>query len=473
MRRVTPEGLLVVAVVLAAGAGAAIAASPLVGVGVAAAVPGLALVVSSAKARLVTVTLGALLVFQSEAAGAKYVYLAAATLCFALAAARLARTDDELLSAFRPLLPAGLVVWLLVGASALVARSTGTSLANWAADVLPYVLLVVLPVVGIDAAADVTPRVAGAIICFVGVLAAVGFAVDWLSRRGVSSLGVDRVVLATTAVPALAFAYALVNASLAPRMLRWPVLAVTIAALMLVTGTRTNLVLVFVCAGLVGAAAKARFTVGRLLLVAGATVAGCAATLPLLGGLVLSDPGFLTGRLAAAVTASRNGLADQSFAIRAASYASARAQFAEHPWFGSGPGHMYPGGTFTLDTPWMVPAKFGLVGTLVLLGFLSAVVASVRRLRRLVGYRHAMTAARGWAFVMAGLTPFGPWLEDKGTALALMLALAFVTADARSATGGRVGSADRNHGPSGVVLRPGDRRVGPGLVRRGLAVRAA
>src|SRR4051794_31419071 len=62
------------------------------------------IVASSARARLIAVVVGALLVFQSEAGAGKIAYLGLASLCFALSATKLMTSSDRVLSCFRPML---------------------------------------------------------------------------------------------------------------------------------------------------------------------------------------------------------------------------------------------------------------------------------------------------------------------------------------------------------------------------------
>jgi hypothetical protein len=102
----------------------------------------------------------------------------------------------------------------------------------------------------------------------------------------------------------------------------------------------------------------------------------------------------------------------------------AEDRFYRHPWLGGGAGYAYEEGLYTLDTPWMVPAKLGVVGTGILLLNLAAIVSCIRNLRRLTGYATVHTWLRGWALVLVGATPFGPWVEDKGFGLSLALGLA-------------------------------------------------
>ena len=110
-------------------------------------------------------------------------------------------------------------------------------------EMRPRTFVVCLPAVALDAARDFTSKQLEAFIVILRVAAAAGFAIDWMSRRHVSSLGFGRLILATTALVALAFAYCLVRAAAGPRLLRWMTLCTVIIAMMMVSGSWTNLVL--------------------------------------------------------------------------------------------------------------------------------------------------------------------------------------------------------------------------------------
>jgi hypothetical protein len=328
---------------------------------------------------------------------------------------------------------------MLICASGIVAHEHGIATGDWMRDVLPYLLLAVLPVVGLDAAADSSPRAMELVVAALGLVAAAGMAVDWLHRRQVSSLGVDRVVLSTTALVALGLSLAITRGGLGPGRLRWLALAVAIVTLMLVTGSRTNLVVLFAVVGLIGARHKMRIS----LLRAGTTVVvgllAVAVALPLVASRVVSDPQFLSSRIdAALLVLSGQASADQSFEIRHNAYLMATGQYQLHPWFGTGPGFTYPDGGFTLDTPLLTLAKWGIVGTLVIAGYLLTLTTCFVRVRRIGGYSVIGTAARGWWFALVALIPFGSWLEDKGFALAVTVIVAAVASSARASMTARV-----------------------------------
>lgn len=433
---------------LLAGAGVSVVAAvalvikaPVLGLALVLAPLLLSRIVASAPSRLFVVVAGGLLVFQSsDSVGpAKFAYLAAAAVCVAVSGYRLATGSSSAVVSFRPMLAGSAVLVGYLVLNAVVARLHGVAATDWARDAAPYFLLATLPIVGLDAGTDISSRVLERTIGVLGVVAAAGFAVDWLNRRGVSSLGVGRLVLATTTLAALGFSFAMVRAAGGPQRIRWAAAAVAVLALMLVTGTRTNLVLLAAVIGVVGSRAKSRVSLLRGLTVVAALALAAAAAIPALASRLSDDPQFISRRLEDLRVALSGG-SDQSLAARTFDYRLARAQFDGHAWFGFGAGHLYdqPKGppTVSLDTPWAVLAKFGIVGTALLLWYLLGTVRSMVRARRITGPLSLYVVGRGWLFVLVALAVVIPWTEDKGSALALTLLVAAVAARLREFVAG-------------------------------------
>ena len=440
--------------------GAASGLNPVAGLLVAGTPIVLIAAVLSAPSRLVIVLGGGLLVFQSQTLGPlKYGYLAVALLCVGVSGLRLARSPDPVVATFRPLLGASAGLVALIGASALIAHSNGVLLDNWVRDALPYMLLAVLPVVGLDAGRDLSGRTTEIFIAALGLLGAAGMAVDWLHRRNVSSLEVGRVVLSLTSLVALGFALAMTRAAVGPHRLRWLGLAAAIVTLMLTTGSRANLVVLFAALGVVGASKKARVSAVRAGAAIAVIVAAVAVLLPWLVGRVSNDPQFLNDRISRALLVlNGQGSADLSYQARQQAYNLAMQQFHTHPWWGTGPGFLYPDGAFTLDTPALTIAKWGLVGTAVLAGYLVTLAICFLRVRRRAGYGPINTVARSWLIAMLAWLPFGIWLEDKGFALVVTLLAASVVAYGRESLATR----SQVEVPDGVG-RDGDRMHDPAL----------
>jgi O-antigen ligase len=401
----------------------------------------LGMLIFSARGRLIVVLVGGLLIFQSDAAlgPAKYAYLGASMLAVILSLIRLRRSSDPVVRCFWPLLPASATLFLVLLMSGVVATSAGTSLIDWFRDVSSYFFVVFLPAVALDASEKFSRRQIEGLLVALGTVAAVGFAVDWISRRGVSSLQFGRLLLATTTLVALAFTYTLMRAAIGPRRLLWIALCAFIFAMMVVSGTRTSFVLLAAVLGLVGSAAKARVPIHGLFAKLALIGLLLFALIPTLGRLLTSDQKFLAARIRSMeAILSGDFASDASFQERAQSYAVAKSAFMHSPWFGVGPGHAFPSGrslrdaSASLDTPWVVAAKFGLMGLAALAVYLISVLLCGAAVCRRFGWQEILTVGRGWVVSLLFLVPFGPWIEDKGFALALALYLAALATAARA-----------------------------------------
>jgi hypothetical protein len=387
------------------------------------------------KCRLVISTVGALVVFQSSFNVLKYAYLGLALLCFCMSVGGVCSKGGEIRREFRPMVLASACLAVYLTFSLLVSRSNGTSFEWWFRDALPYFLLTILPVIGIAAGCRISPRWNRIWIISLGLVVSLGVTADWLARRDVSALPFGRIVLSSTVVVALCFAYCLVMAGLprSPLRIVSAIAAATIIVMMIISGSRTNLVLLVAFIGVVGAAAASAVSPRRALTLLVATALGLAVMAPVVSELFIADRGFIQERIEGAVTVLVDDPdGDASFRERSRSYAWTAEAFANHPLLGTGPGFSYPLSprpTFNLDAPGIVPAKFGLVGIAFILAFLASVVVAVRRIRGLYGPLPSYTAARGWFVVLLALIPFGPWLEDKGFAVALSIMFAALVSE--------------------------------------------
>ncbi|MBA8848155.1 hypothetical protein FHX53_001754 [Yonghaparkia alkaliphila] len=286
-----------------------------------------------------------------------------------------------------------------------------------------YLMLVVGPIIALDTGRDITPRLAYALVGVIGTVAAVGFAIDWLSRRGVTALSADRIVVSSLLLPALAFALAviLVSHSTAWSRVAWLTPTVIIPLSMLITGTRTNLVIFGALLAVVGRKSSSRVGTGRLavtVLVAGGLFL---AAFPAIASVALNSPEFIEGRLRSAISVlAGQGQADQSFVMRAEQYSQGVALFSLSPVLGLGLGYFVP---IILDSPLMTLVRLGWLGTLVLLAYFVALCRAVWISARSVTPSPAHTA--WWGLVVVGLLslPFGTPFEDRGLGFAVILAL--------------------------------------------------
>jgi hypothetical protein len=388
--------------------------------------------------RLMWLVLGGMLVLQSGDGlnPVKFAYLAGVAVAGAVSLVRLPRhIRQPWAQPFRKVSLGGALLAALVLATACTGLVRGESLTDIARDALTYALILPGLAIGLDAAASLRLRTAERLVMGVAVLAAIGFTTAWISRRGVSAVDVDQFLLASSALMAVGVALA-VTRGLSGRRIQWVWLAPLplIISAPLVTGTRSGLLLVLGVFAVIRFRGRGRVAPMRLF--AGLVIAAVAmiALLYFLGRR-LTTGNFLEQRLVALQELFSGGLgADQSGTIRLYAFRIATDEWQSSPLFGRGFGHVYPNpndpmlaGTFQMDTPLLLLAKFGLLGAALLFGGLVLVLSPMWTTTRLVGERlPEQSVIRGFVATMLGLLMVISPTEDKGFALTLPLLLVLV-----------------------------------------------
>ncbi len=399
--------------------------------------------ITSPSARFAIVIAGGLLVFRSsdQLDASKSAYLVWVGVSTAVAIARLAaEREHRRLADLRPLLLASAGLVGAIALSLLVALLSRTPFIDWIRDAAPYGLLAVSPFLAWDGARSRLGSHMEAIAVAAGLMASVAFAVEWLGRRGLADLPFATLGSSSATLSALAFAVATAAIlSRRPRRFLWVVVAATVLTLLLITGTRSTLILLVGPGAMVLAGAD-RFT--RLArLAGGAVVIGALALtfLLLAGQSSLIDVVQLMDRFASTVSLGSNLSADQSFIERVTQVGVASSAFAGSPVVGVGLGFRFEwarfGGesfpSYSIDTGLSIAAKFGLIG-LGLLGIAtSAVLSFFRRLRLRLPERVRLSVV-GFAAVSIAMLPLGNPLEDKGFGLAVAILVAWALASART-----------------------------------------
>jgi O-antigen ligase len=391
------------------------------------------------RARIVFVVLGGLFIFQREQGldMSKMAFLALFAVAFvgAFLNVRTLR-DSPAYRLTRPLLAASTAFAVLAVFSVAIAHNNGTPLVGWwLRDTAPYLLFASAPIFALDAQSSLGRRRLVTLLVTAGMIGAVAFAIHWLDRRGIADFQASRLGLASHFVPAALFAYAM-SAALHARSIRWLAVAAPVLALLLVTGTRTNLVLLVAPVAIALATRRHRATrTFRLALFGPIAIA---ITLVIgLGVLRMANANeeYLTKRIS--IFKSTGSSSDASYIERRRQTHAAWEVFKSNPVLGSGPGTVFEWETidrksaadFLIDTPLTFPAKFGLLG-------LAILVFIIRQywlfMRGLIRGREATAGYLGLVGYLAivvlsaiALSPF----ENKGFSFGLMLLLALVLSD--------------------------------------------
>ncbi|WES62856.1 O-antigen ligase family protein [Microbacter sp. GSS18] len=382
-------------------------------------------------ARLIAVVGGGLAVLgsSSELSITKFIYAGVIVFCAVISTARIASDPPPIARVFRPLIWTGSLFLFTVIVGALISPE-GFSVATFGRQIIFYALIVLGPIVGIDAGRELSPRVVYAVLWLVGIVAAVGFAVDWLDRRGVTSLPFGRFVLSSLILPGMVFALALVLVAHRRRILSraiWLLAVVVIPVAMLITGTRTNLIIFGTVPLVMGRLRNSRVPLPRMIVILSAAALVGLAAFPLVESFLINDPHFIDRRLAALLTVvDGNAAQDQSYSWRSLQYASAWELIQDHPLVGLGLGWTL---SYTIDSPLLSVVRLGWLGVLTMTLYLVSLGSAVWRSRKLYGPSPAITAFWGLIGLTVLSLPFGTPLEDRGFGFAIMLITMAISAE--------------------------------------------
>ncbi|MDJ0350803.1 hypothetical protein [Cryobacterium sp. PH29-G1] len=409
----------------------AVVIDPVVGIGVTLSPLLLYAILTRSWARAVAVIGGGMVVLGgSEIGSSKVIYAVIVLLSTLVSAYRIMTAPPAWAPFFRPLLGLGAAFMLVLVIGALLGVQDGTPFEAVVRQSIFYLLIIAAPLIGIDAGSALKPQTIYAVVWSVGLIAAVGFATDWLTRRGVSSIDVGQFVLSSLVLPAFAFSLALVQATLSAgawRRVLWVVPLVVIPVALLVTGTRTNLIVFAAVLGVIGTTSKYRVPLRRMFMLVSVCLLAGLSLFPLVVSAVVSRPEFIQQRISYLLQLFSGNLAgDQSYALREQQNTTALRLIEQRPLFGHGVGY---GIGQTLDTPLATVVKLGIVGTISLLVFLVVAVVLIEKLGQLHGYSAAQTAVRGLIVVLFLSIPFGTPLEDHGFGFTLLLMFTAVASE--------------------------------------------
>jgi hypothetical protein len=405
---------------------------------------------------------GGLLVLQSsqDLGPFKIAYLAVASVVVlaSIRSVRRMRRSPVVRSA-RPWLAASGVVAVLIVLSLPVAVARGTPISAWFRDAAAYALLVAAPWLAVDMALSTSRRAALNLTVAAGAAATVSFALVWIQRRHMSDFPIDRLVLPSMILAAALFALALaISISTTRHRYRWAAVASLTVGLLVYSGTRSSLALLIVCPIALAAAwlSDRRSPLLPRLLVAVAPIVVAigivgATQVRLLGdgsplGILPAPTVGPGGALVSPAPTGRNlteryesigtvlSGRDPSLQDRIAETKAAWNVFLAAPILGGGLGVPIPwtdssgvlqtDNAFTADTPILFLAKFGILGLALIAALGWATVATIRTLAAGgPATRQSWLATVAFVSAIVVLMPFGWQLEDKGTALAVVLLL--------------------------------------------------
>ena len=391
----------------------------------------------NARLRLVTVLGGSLLALQSTEGFslAKAAFAAMVIVAVAGAALGLAGEDGR---AWRrrngSLIGLSMLFGLLLVASLPIALSGGAPLQSWLRDVAPYLLFAAAPLLAIDAARAFSQRMLATTLLIVGGLGAASFMIQWLARRGLAALAVERLTFPSFLLATALFCYAIACIFVADRHRTvWLIAAAGSFSALIITATRSTLVLLF--AILLAPLISGRGSRGLARAATYVPILTCVTIVAIytLATLLPLDRGATVDRLSTVGNMVSSPTIDASGDERVAETRAAWRVFTEHPLGGTGPGHEFswtqPGSmvvkrSFNIDTSVSYIAKFGLLGLALVIPLIVNIVAICIRRYPSGEVSASRVAAILYFVVVLVWSVLGPPLEDKGFVLALMIILA-------------------------------------------------
>jgi len=404
----------------------------------------LVLVIRYSWARAAFFVFGAFLVFQTSSglSAPKLFYFAVVGVSVLVSLTKLRGLSES--TALRSLFPAyvggiGIILWQVLIVLPYSVAVQGASLSNWLRDGATYILIGCAVIIALDAIGTTSVRTSRILVILVGALAAYSFAARWIAARGlVSAQPVDGDAALLSSLTALTLAVSFSFAmALAGSRINWAWFAAGVAFVfaVLVTGTRTGVVFAAVLIGIVGARSKRRAPVRRIVTAAVVGLAAIAAAVPLTAQFFQNED-FLAQRFASIWQTIQNGVgSDQSGAIRSRAYEYCLSLWQQNPLMGRGEGQTFvnpttgvAGTDFSVDSPLVYLAKFGIIGCIILLTCLVLIFVPLLRRAPMFDWTLANTAVRGCVAILVALLPFGASLEDKGFAITVGLAVLLVGA---------------------------------------------
>lgn len=327
------------------------------------------------------------------------------------------------------------LIWAVIAGGIIVGGTNGSLPENMGRDAATYAILAFCLPLSFRSVSSVSARTALVTLVLFGTFTSVAFAVNVLEARGVGLLGATR--FAGGSMIVIVAASAVILAGVAYGNFRWwlSLFPMMWLATVLVSGTRTGLVLFVVPLAVFAVSSTSRGVRSQQprraqrprlfgsLLFSAAAVLG----LVLLVGDRLVPIDFIAERLDVTRGFFDGGVSsDASGRARLEDNSRAITLFQDSPILGHGFGQILGDGVdvntgFYLDTPVLLLAKFGILGTIVIVVALSMWVRALFRRVSGVDNRAGRAAVLAAATGMVALVPFGAVTEDKGLGIAMVV----------------------------------------------------
>jgi len=397
------------------------------------------LLLASSQFRLVFVVLGGLLVLQSsqELDQTKLAYLSGVGLAFLVAL--LNSLSSREWTRWVPFFVMFCISALALLLSLIVSMLNATPFDAWLRDATPYILLAASPIFVRDASLSLKSQtLLTTFFVVAGLLASFAFLVEWMDRRQLDIFSVHSLLLPTPWLPAALLCYSASRVFSGKHSnATWIVLLILVPTVVLATATRSGIL--FFVGPLVIFVSQLGHYPGVLTRFFWVSLFGVIAVV----GFVLmaqsnEDARFISERLESITAIIADPRTDPSYIERQTETVAAWESFEENVIFGTGPGapivwfSPWKGvvTNFYVDSGLSYLAKFGLLGIIVMLGWVATFKAAWPNLDSSPS-DPARFALIGFIAIAVANLPLSNPLEDKGFAFSILLLLTLLMAQAR------------------------------------------
>lgn len=387
--------------------------------------------IRSARFRLYLFVGFGMLIMQSESGGLgalKPIYFILVAVFGVVSVHNVKYLTESAKSAFRPVFLGSSLLAVLILAYIAYSVLQGELLSRVVRDAFTYVLVAISPFIGADAARESTIEGARIFVATATGLAALSFAVYWLAVRQVSILGVERLFMFSMMLSGLGvilgFVYGLSRLNAV-----WLGFGLYCLIAVLVTGTRSGLLLVFALLATMGARRKLRISWTRIVPGFLIIILGAYLLLPSISAQV-STENFLESRMRAFLQVVQGGIeSDASGQMRQRAMEISLSAWRESVLLGGGFGQAFqsvrpgePPVDFQLDSGFLILAKFGIFGSIIILISIGLIYYGFLRFHKKTGLRtQSQTIFASFAFMTLMFFLLGVPMEDKGFAYSLCL----------------------------------------------------
>jgi hypothetical protein len=391
--------------------------------------------VGTTSGRLLMLCFGAMLMFGPTLFGGtiRSLFLLLLIIGSVFALASIARKSRGRLNCIRRFYPPLLVFTGVPIVTMYIMAYYSTDVTSWIRDATTFILIPIGIVYGIDAGLSLKTRTLQGIFAVLGILAAFVYLTSWLVRRQQLPPGAELPLLSSSmiSIPVICMSLTLYFTSGARSRYVWGLVAVIQMLMLVSAGGRSS---VLYCTAIIlfisASALFARWGVVKLLILLGVAAGIAVGFFTIYVPFVRSS--FLSNRLDWFSDVSLDAVErDGSGEARLRAYRIMWESFLEKPLLGNGFGYSYPPvsaaaiDVFTLDTPLVYLAKFGVIGTFAIL---FAVVGLVRACVRLAPQRaDRLQVLMMWGSAIAAWAatlPSGAPTEQKGFGIGLAVLIA-------------------------------------------------